>query len=107
MNGSYERFSGSDYPRDSTPLSITDAPEHLYALRGRLFETELVEQFIQYCGIYPIGSLVELDTGEIGVVASSDHGQRLHPKLPLVRNERTKPYYPTHIIDLALLAEKA
>jgi HD-GYP domain-containing protein (c-di-GMP phosphodiesterase class II) len=45
-----------------------EAVAELYKQRGTLFQTELVEQFIQSCGIYPTGSLVELSDGRVGVV---------------------------------------
>lgn len=36
--------------------------------RGTVFDPTLVKAFVNMMGIYPIGTLVKLDTGEIGVV---------------------------------------
>ena len=64
------------------------------------FDAELVEQFIQWIGVYPVGSLVELDTGEIGVVVAVNNKARLKPEVIVIRDAEkhdTKPHY----LDLA------
>ena len=35
---------------------------------GKQFDQHLVRRFVQLIGIYPVGSIVRLDTGEVGVV---------------------------------------
>ena len=35
---------------------------------GKQFDQHLVRRFVQLVGIYPVGNLVRLDTGEIAVV---------------------------------------
>ena len=99
-------YDSATNPRFGKPINITDALKNLYDLRDTLFETELVEQFIQCHGVYPIGSLVELDTGEVGIVISFDHDKRLLPRLLLVRDKEKTPYYHAHIMNLSLQAEK-
>jgi len=37
----------------------------LYKWRGVFYDAHLVEQFIRCIGIFPVGSLVELNTGEV------------------------------------------
>jgi len=44
------------------------AVAELYNLRDTLFQSELVEQVIQTCGIHPTGTRVGPSTGEVGVV---------------------------------------
>jgi len=46
----------------------------------------LVQQFIQVVGVYPVGSVVELNTGEIGIVKQIDHDAPLAPVVLLVEN---------------------
>ena len=72
----------------------------MYNWRGDLFDAELVEDFIQCIGIYPVGSVVELSTGEVGVVISVEPDQRLMPKVMLVRDGGKKPFYPPRILNL-------
>jgi putative nucleotidyltransferase with HDIG domain len=82
-------------------VSFTDALKSMYDWRDQLFDSELVEQFIQCLGIYPVGSVVELNSGEIGIVISLAPTVRLAPKVMLVRNRNKKPYHPPRIVNLA------
>ncbi|MGD8309468.1 MAG: HD-GYP domain-containing protein, partial [Chromatiales bacterium] len=50
--------------RQGRSLSTVDALKYMYNWRGELFDAELVEEFIQCIGIYPVGSVVELSSGE-------------------------------------------
>jgi len=90
---------------ESNSISSTEALKNMYNWRNEMFDSHLVEQFIQCLGIYPIGSIVELDSGEVGIVISIALERRLQPKLMLVRDEQKKPYMPPRIINLAEYAE--
>ena len=80
----YDRVTHSD--KSGMYLSSTDALKNMYEYRGQFFDGELTEKFIQCLGIYPVGSVVEMNTGEIGVVISVPPDNHLAPKLMLVRN---------------------
>lgn len=82
-------------------ISSTEALKNMYNWRNTLFDASLIENFIQCLGIYPIGSVVELGSGEVGIVISVSLEQRLQPKLMLVRNSTKKAYMPPRIINLA------
>ena len=73
-------------------ISAHVALRKMYEARGALFHPELTEKFIQCLGIYPIGSVVELNTGEIGVVAAHNRAHRLKPRVVLVRRADKTPY---------------
>ncbi len=81
-------------------MSAHDALKKMYSWRGRDFQPVLVEQFIQCMGIYPIGSVVELSTGAIGVVISVNRTRRLKPKVAMVLNPDKTPFTPAKVIDL-------
>jgi putative nucleotidyltransferase with HDIG domain len=83
-----------------TGLSAHDALTKMYSWRGRDFQPLLVEQFIQCMGIYPIGSVVELNNGSIGVVVSINRTRRLRPKVAMVLNSDKTPFTPAKVIDL-------
>ena len=83
-----------------TGMSAHDALTKMYSWRGRDFQPLLVEQFIQCMGIYPIGSVVELNNGSIGVVVSINRARRLKPKVAMVLNPDKTPYAPSKVIDL-------
>jgi len=81
-------------------ISAHEALGKLYGWRNINFHEQLVEQFIQCMGIYPIGSIVELNTGTIGVVVATNRMRRLKPRVALVLNADKTPYAPRKIIDL-------
>ena len=49
--------------------------------RGTLFHAPLVEHFIHAIGVYPVGSLVQLSTGEVAAVLSHNRVRRLRPRV--------------------------
>lgn len=69
---------------DHPPLTCSEAIAFLFSQRDITFQADLVEEFIQAIGIYPTGSLVELNNNEIGVVLESPRNARLFPKLLMV-----------------------
>lgn len=86
-------------------MSPTQALTKMYEWRIRDFDPELLEQFIQCIGIYPIGTLVELTSGEVGLVISVNTELRLKPKVLLILDEKKNPYYPTRIIDVSTMTQ--
>jgi len=70
----------------------------LFGSRSTQFEPILVEKFIECLGIYPIGSLVELRSGEGAVVIDSNKNSRLKPRVTIVMDEQ-KHYRPPLIVD--------
>jgi HD-GYP domain-containing protein (c-di-GMP phosphodiesterase class II) len=108
----HERFDGSGYPsgllRTKIPLfgrmaavidsfdamtshrayqkamSRHEALQHLYRGHDQLYQRDIVEQLLQCLGIYPTGTLVELSTGEVGIVMAQNQSRRLRPRLMLL-----------------------
>jgi HD-GYP domain-containing protein (c-di-GMP phosphodiesterase class II) len=64
--------------------SSFEAMQELADLKDVAYQGELVEQFMQAVGLFPTGSLVELNTGEVGIVVAQNPSRRLKPKLMLV-----------------------
>ena len=65
------------------------------------FYTQLMQAFIRTIGIYPVGSVVELKTGHIGLVVKLTETHRLKPVVMLIMN-RNKEYYPRRkLVNLA------
>ena len=79
----------------------------MYDWRNDLFDPAVVEQFIQCLGIYPIGSTVELNTGDTGIVISIPEKSRLTPSVMLIKNAKGQTYLPPRIANLALLNKAA
>ena len=81
-------------------LSPSNALSRLYNLRGKLFHEALVEQLIQCIGIYPVGSVVELNSGEMAIVIAQNLVRRLQPRVMIVLDPSGKPARPQIVIDL-------
>lgn len=83
------------------PVSPSKAVSKLYELRNTEFQEDLVVEFIRAIGLYPTGTLIELSTGEVGVVVEQNFERRLKPKVMLVldavKNELRDPI----LLDLA------
>jgi HD-GYP domain-containing protein (c-di-GMP phosphodiesterase class II) len=67
-------------------VSNQQALESLIGMRGSKFRAPLVDQLVQCLGLYPIGSLVELNTGEVGVVIQQNSVRRLKPRVMVLLN---------------------
>ncbi|MES9880892.1 MAG: HD domain-containing phosphohydrolase [Sedimenticola sp.] len=88
------------------PMSPHEAVNELYEIRGTLFQAELVEQFIQTVGIYPTGSLVELNTGEVGAVVAINGLRRLRPSVMLLLDENKQPISPFRYMNLSKMGDE-
>ena len=94
----YDAMTSDRAYRDALP-SHTILKE-IYKTRGKSFSPALVEQFIQCMGIYPIGSVVELNTGDVGVVMNINRIHRLKPKVALVLQPDNRPHRTRKTVDL-------
>lgn len=71
-------------------LSLT--PFHL--------DQELVYEFIRCIGVYPVGSLVELSDGRVGIVWTSKDRGALHPIVKCFYSLKSKRYTDIVMVDL-------
>jgi HD-GYP domain-containing protein (c-di-GMP phosphodiesterase class II) len=83
------------------PVSPSAAISMLFKWRGAFFDAYLVEQFIRCVGIFPVGSLVQLNTGEVGVVIAQNSAKRLQPRVMVIRDAAGNPTHPQKLIDLS------
>lgn len=124
----HERVDGSGYPRGLSAARISrhalivavvdvydavtsDRVYHLgisphealnlmYGETHRSFPPDLLEAFIRCLGIFPIGSLIELSTGEVAVVMTVNRHERLHPVVSLLLDSDKQPYRQHRLLDL-------
>lgn len=125
----HERLDGSGYPdglsEEEIPLltriaSIVDvydaitsdrvyhdsvapptALESLFKWASGNFDVALLERFIKCLGIYPIGSVVQLNSGEVGVVVATDEQHRLKPVIMLLLSSTGKAYERRRLVNLS------
>lgn len=81
-------------------VSPSFAVRKLYEWRNIDFQAELVEEFIQAIGIYPAGTLVELSTGEIGIVIAENRERRLRPKILLLLDDQKHLLKDSRMLNL-------
>ncbi|HTN72996.1 MAG TPA: HD-GYP domain-containing protein [Methylomirabilota bacterium] len=83
------------------PMAPTVALRKLYEWSDNYLNRELVERFIAHLGIYPVGSVVRLQSGFIGVVI--DHGEKglLYPVVRALYDTRKERVVFPFDIDLA------
>lgn len=127
----HERFDGSGYPNRKAGAAIslygqmasvadvydaltTDrvyhkAMEPHQALRKLLewsnhhFDPALVQHFIRCVGIYPIGTLVRLHSGRLGVIVENNQNGLRHPVVRVVMDIKRRTFLAAQDIDLSCL----
>ncbi|GAB6042625.1 HD-GYP domain-containing protein [Endothiovibrio diazotrophicus] len=82
------------------PVSTLEAMRLLYQWRYQQFDHRLVEKFIQCLGVYPAGSLVEMDSGEVGVVVRVNARNRTRPVVRLLLDRSKRPLAEAPLVDL-------
>ncbi len=124
----HERYDGSGYPlhlkgeqisRVGAMSAIVDVYDALTSVRiykaawepsltlkkmlewsGSHFHTPLLHQFIQCIGIYPTGTLVELESGRVGLVLEQSEGSLTTPRIKIIYS-RHSGYLPPKVVDLS------
>jgi HD-GYP domain-containing protein (c-di-GMP phosphodiesterase class II) len=125
----HERMDGSGYPRgmkgaaipllariaglvDTYDAMITSRPyasartsheatQELLDCKGTLFQESLVEQFVQAIGLFPTGTMVELNTGEVAIVVTQNDTRRLKPEVVVVLDADKEKLVSLKVVDLA------
>lgn len=81
-------------------VSSYEALRSITGWGGDYFHAPLTEQFVQAIGVFPVGSLVELSSGEVAVVVSHNKVRRLKPRVLLLTGpDKTPAAYPI-MVDL-------
>lgn len=120
----HEKWDGSGYPKGlkatEIPLgariiavcsSVTDliifdktepyeALEFLYGTSNIYFDKEVVDVFSKNITLYPLGALVRLTTGEVGVICNVRKNDGPRPIVNVYFNRFNKPLAQPKIVDL-------
>jgi len=62
---------------------------------GRAFDPVIMKAFVQTLSIYPVGSVVLLDNGEIAIVFETNPDDLARPKIKIAVDETGKHLDPT------------
>jgi HD-GYP domain-containing protein (c-di-GMP phosphodiesterase class II) len=79
-----------------------EAYEVLLELTRTQVDIDLLKIFFKYIAIYPIGSIVQLNTGEVGVVVNVQPQSPLRPKIRIVLDNYGKAVKKVYEIDLEI-----
>ncbi len=79
----------------------TEVLKQLFKWGKSLFDKDLVQQYIQCIGIYPVGTLIRLESGYLAVVINRGQKNILHPIIRVIYNTKKELYIPPYDIDLA------
>ncbi|MBI3563022.1 MAG: HD-GYP domain-containing protein [Gammaproteobacteria bacterium] len=77
------------------------AMQDIYKSSQADFDRSLVEEFISCIGLYPVGSVVELNQGHLGVVIATTSKTRLRPLVLLCTDADKNPQPVRTIVNLA------
>ena len=89
---------------DARPIQT--AYDVLRSSAGQQFDEALVHEFIRWLGVFPVGTLVELHTGEVGLVLEKHPHLHLRPKVVVLRSSNKTPCEPRYL-DLSQLTVDA
>lgn len=70
------------------------------------FDPSVFQAFVRSLGIYPVGSLVRLESGKLGVVIEQGEQSLLKPKVKVFFSTRSQAYLKPEIVDIARSREK-
>lgn len=70
------------------------------------FDAVLFQAFIKTVGIYPIGALVSLGSGRLGVVVEHTAKSLLRPKVKVFLSTRSRLPIPVTVVDLSKFLER-
>ncbi|MBR9805325.1 HD-GYP domain-containing protein [bacterium] len=93
----YDAMTSGRVYSDAKPAA--EALKILLANKNTQFDTNLATQFVNCIGVYPAGSIAELNSGAVGIVIPSNTGNKLQPRLLMIRDEEKTPCEP-HAIEL-------
>lgn len=73
----------------------------MHKWRDGFFNGWLVDEFIRCIGVFPVGSVVELNSGEVGIVISQNVAKRLQPRVMIIKDANGRPLRPQKLLDLS------
>ncbi len=76
------------------------AVEYLQSLRGKEFDPHMLDNFLRVIGLYPLGSLVRLTTGDLAFVVAIGSEQVERPVVAVVENARSELLRQHTLLDL-------
>ena len=86
-------YKNSIHPINAFKALIAESPD--------AYDEELVEKFIQCLGVYPVGTLVKLNSGKLGLISKLNKKKPLRPYVRVFYNTRMNQAIPIEEINLS------
>ncbi|MEW6982403.1 HD-GYP domain-containing protein [Colwelliaceae bacterium 6471] len=86
-------FKASIHPIKAFKVLVNESPNS--------YDEELVERFIQCLGVYPVGTLVKLNSGKLGLISQLTPNKPLHPFVRVFYNTRLNQAIAIEEINLS------
>lgn len=100
--GIVDTYDAMITPRPYAPARTShEAVQELLDMKGVQFQEALIEQFIQAIGLFPTGTMVELNTGEVAITLRQNATRRLKPEVLVVLDADKQRMDIPRPIDLA------
>ncbi len=80
-------------PIKAFKILVSDAPNS--------YDDELVDKFVQCLGLYPVGTLVKLSSGKLGLISQLNKSRPLHPFVKVFYSTRLNQAIPIQEINLS------
>ncbi len=82
-------------------VSPSEGLKKILEWSGTHFEESLVHHFIKAVEIYPVGSLVKLKSGRLGLVIEQGEKSQLQPMVKVIYNAKYGYFIDVEVVDLA------
>ena len=97
-------FDAMTSPRIYRPVALS--PDRVLAMMiegaGTDYDPLILKVFIQMLGVYPVGTLLRLDTGEIGLVAATSDGAEIErPRVVLLKEAGKGKFQKAAVVNLS------
>ncbi|MGF1909544.1 HD-GYP domain-containing protein [Vibrio kasasachensis] len=87
-------------------MSSAEAFKILLSLTPNHLDKDLVYKFINCIGVFPVGSVVELNDGRVGIIWTSNTDEPLKPEVKCFYSRKYKRYVEVSYLDLKHSAVK-
>jgi HD-GYP domain-containing protein (c-di-GMP phosphodiesterase class II) len=81
-------------------FSYAEALEYLMGNAGKLFDLQVVTAMVRHIAPYPVGEMVRLTTGEVGVVVKLNEGLPIRPVVRVIRDQSGNTLEKPKDVDL-------
>ncbi|NRA42110.1 MAG: DUF3391 domain-containing protein [Pseudomonadales bacterium] len=106
MLGIARRYDDMLHPREQAKaLAPSDVMRQLHKLKNTEFQEDLVSEFFHSQGLFPAGSIVELNTGALAIVVEQSKQNKMRPVVAIVTDAERRALKKITTINLATEAD--